>query len=187
MKKRPPFLLFLAVVASSALALTVSAEAPASTPAPIYSLVPREGKGLGTLSAYGGVTTVFAPDAAGVDGIDIPNTDKPEVNLIWTFWRHKQPASDFWPAGPGARSTFTLRAETDTTLVLRIRLRVSDNWTDMTPASPVTLAAGKPVVISLPLASPVPAGSVQVIRVRITSAAPIPALRVTDWSVSEQK
>jgi hypothetical protein len=179
---------FIATVAAClAFAPVAPAQAPEPTLVPSYTLVPREGKGLGTLSAYGGVVTAFAPDAAGVDGIDIPNTGKKEVNLIWTFWRHKQPASEAWPAGPDVRSSFTLLSETGATLSFRVGLRVSGQWTEMIPASELTLDAGKPAVVTLALPASVPVGSVEVVRVQITSPVSIPALRVTDWSIGELK
>lgn len=175
---------FLPALVSAAAALFALAPAAAS---PSYVLVPREDTGIGTLSAYGGVTTVFAVDAAGIDGIEIPDTEKTEINLVWTFWGHKQPPSDFWPVGQRARSTFSLRSETAATLTLRIGLRVAGEWTEMILAPELSLSAGKPALVSLPLPGSLPVGAIEVIRVQITSHRPIPALRITDWSVSEQK
>ncbi len=179
-------LLPVLLAAAAALAALAPA-ASAQSRGPSLKLVPRDGSGLGTLSAYGGVTPVFAADAAGVDGINIPDTDRSEVNLVWTFWSHRRPGSDSWPAGPRARSTFTLRAEAAATLSLRVGLRVSGEWTELVPAPDLTLAAGKPAVVSLPLPDALPAGSVEVVRVQITSRSPIPSLRVTDWTVGTQK
>lgn len=176
-----PALLVLAVAAGLAGTATARAAAPALT------LVPREGTGLGTLSAYGGVASVFSADAAGVDGIDIPDTGKTEVNLIWTFWSHKQPGEASWPVGPRARSTFTLRSATEATLALRMALRVAGEWTEMIPAPDLSLAAGKPATVSLPLPASVPVGKIEVVRVQITSRVPVPALRVTDWTIAEQQ
>lgn len=170
-----------------AAAAVLFAFAPAASAQQTYVLVPRDGTGIGTLSAYGGVTTVFSADAAGADGIDIPDTGKTEVNLIWTFWRHTQPASDAWPVGQRARSTFTLKSGADTSLTLRIGLRVAGEWTELIPAPELALSPGKPAVVSLPLPPSLPVGAVEVVRVQITSHSPIPALRVTDWTVAEQK
>ena len=109
------------------------------------------------------------------------------MNLVWTFWSHRQPSGNSWPIGPRARSTFTLRSETAATLVFRIGLRVSGEWTEMIPAPPLTVTAGKPTPVSLSLPASIPEGSVEVIRIQITSAHSIPSLRVTDWTVGTQK
>jgi hypothetical protein len=183
---RARILTALLATAAALAALTPAASAKAAA-SPAFILVPREGTGLGTVSAYGGVTTAFSADSAGIDCIDIPDTGKTEVNLVWTFWSHRQPHTDSWPAGQRARSTFSLRSETATTLTLRVGLRVAGEWTEMIPAPEISLSAGKPARVSLPLPDALPVGAVEVIRVQITSRSSIPALRVTDWSVREQK
>lgn len=176
----------LLLAAALALSAVAASAAPASS-LRSFVLLPRQDAGLGTVSSYGGVTPVFAADAAGADGINIPDTGKREVNLVWTFWSHRQPSADLWPVGPKARSVFTLRAETAIHLDFRVTVRVAGEWTELLASPSVTLAAGKPAQVSLALPDGIPHGSVEVVRVRMSAEAPLPALRVTDWTIATVK
>src|SRR5690606_14251044 len=115
-----------------------------------HPLIPRTGQGLGTVSAYAGVAPVLAPNDAGHDVITLPGSDKREINLVWTFWRHRLIPDDQWPVGPRARTIFTLRSAADTTLTLRVAVR-SGEWTDLLPGPELKLQAGRPLLVEVPL------------------------------------
>lgn len=149
-----------------------------------HPLIPRTGQGLGTVSAYAGVAPVLAPNDAGHDVITLPGSDKREINLVWTFWRHRLIPDEQWPVGPRARTIFTLRSAADTTLALRVAVR-SGEWTDLLPGPELKLQAGRPMLVEVPLPAAVAPGAIENLRINFTSAAPIPELTVMEWSVGE--
>lgn len=180
----------LALATLAAAPISVAQSSATLAPAPSYTpslvLTPRVGQGLGTVSPYAGVATTLAPDATGTEVITLPAADKREVNLVWTFWSHRQPTSDAWPAGQAARTELTLRATSDITLSPRVGVRAIE-WTKMVPAPDVVLKAGEAVTVVIPLPDSLPAGAVETIRIQFTARENIPELRVTAWSVGTQK
>ncbi|EIP97104.1 endoglucanase [Opitutaceae bacterium TAV1] len=180
LRSRPFSLLPFSAVFAFALCVAVLAFTAAARAGQLV-LLPRDGPGLGTVSAYGGVTPAFAPGEAGRDTIVVPASGKNEVNLVWTFWSHRQPTSDQWPAGQNARTTFTLQSETDATLHPRLLVRTGE-WSAPVPGPPIVLKAGQPAAVELALPETLSPGPVQTLRIIFASREPVPALTVTDWS-----
>jgi hypothetical protein len=171
--------------AALALAQAASADSAASR-APSLTLTPREGQGLGTVSTYAGVVATLASDPAGVDTITLADAGGNEVNLVWTFWSHRQPHTDQWPSGSTARTTLTVLSPADVTLSPKVGLRVSGEWTEMVPGPQITLTAGQPTRLSLPLPGSLPVGAIETVRIQLVARHPIPELKFTHWSVGTQ-
>lgn len=147
------------------------------------TLVPRTGQGLGNVPAYAGLTPVLAPNGAGHESVTVPSSDLREVNVVWSFWRHRMPSPPLWPAGDHAHTVFTLRAAAATSLQPRLSVRVGEVWTDFVPGPRIDLQAGRPALVALPLPADLPQGTVETLRLNFTSTMPIPELILMEWSV----
>lgn len=163
--------LAFALAAFSAASLARAAYAPAVT------FVPDTG--IGMVSEYSSVAPKWGPKNATVV---VPASTSNETNLVWTFWGHTRFDPAEWPAGPAARVSITLVAESTITVRASSFIRAG-NWSAPAEASaPVTLPAGKPVTVLIPLPA-APSEPVEVLRVLLVADENIPALTMTAWSV----
>lgn len=163
---------FLAVVA-----LSLGSIAPvhaAYSPASVF--VPDSG--IGMVSEYASIIPKWGEDNA---TIDIPTSSTNETNLVWTFWGHTRFDPAEWPQGPGARVSVTLVAETSVTVRVSSFVRAG-NWSAPAAGPSVTLPAGKPVTLLVPL-PPAPSEPVEILRILLEAGDTMPALTITQWSV----
>lgn len=149
-----------------------------------FALVPRVGQGLGNVSSYANVTPALAPNDVGHELVTLPAPDKNEVNLVWTFWGHRAPAPDQWPAGPGARTVFTVTSPADITLHTRVAV-LAGTWSKLHPGPVIQLKAGQPTLVELPLPPEPVAAPVERLRLNFVGSGPLPELKFLGWSVGE--
>lgn len=168
---RPP--LRLIVTASISLGCLAAARA-AYAPAAVF--VPDAGVGM--VSEYSSVVPKWGEANATVL---VPTSETNETNLVWTFWGHTRFDPSEWPQGPGARVSVTLVAEASITVRVSSFVRAG-NWSAPSHGVTVTLPAGKPATILVPLPA-APSEPVEVLRILLEASDTVPALTVTQWSV----
>ncbi len=152
---------------------------------PTKTFVPRDGQGEGTVSAYGGATPRFEKNSQGKEVIELPDTGKNEVSLVWTFWNHKRPPADQWPLGPKNRASLTVSSPTAVKLNTELLVRSGD-WSAPVPGPIVSLSAGRPVTVEIPLPSSLPPGAIENIRVVFSAVPKVPALTLSELSIGEE-
>ena len=149
--------------------------------APVISLVP--GTGIGMVSEYASLAPKWGERNATVL---VPASATNEANLVWTFWGHTRPASATWPKGEAVRLSLTIAAEETITLRPAVSLRAGE-WTTPQEAPVITLSAGKPLTVLLPLPRLPYDRPVESIRILLVSDRQVPALVVSAWAVGEQR
>ena len=148
------------------------------------ALVPRVGQGLGTVSPYANVAPVLAPNEVGHELVTLPAPERNEVNLVWTFWGHRAPSPEQWPAGPGARTVFTVTSPSDITLHTRVAV-LAGSWSSLRTGPILQLKAGQPFLAELPLPLEAVSAPVERLRLNFVASVPVPELKFFGWSVGE--
>ena len=177
-----PAMAFLAVVVLAPLS---AAPANGGFYSATQVFVPRDGNGEGTVSAYGGTSPTFEKNAQGTEFVQLPATGKNEANFVWTFWGHRRPAADQWPAGPKHLANVTVTSATDVTLRSQLFVRSSD-WSAPVSGPSVKLVANQPGSIEFPLPASLPTGPIEAVRVVFSAAPRVPALTINEFSVGEK-
>jgi len=147
------------------------------------TLVPRVGNGEGTLSPYGGVTPEFV--ATGKEGqphINIPPTNKNQVDVVWTFWNHKQPKIDQWPTGKAARLQVTVTSADGVSFTPILHV-LSGNWTEPVSGEKISLSPGVPTTLNLPLPDTLSGENIERIRLTLQGSNGTPQLTISKLGV----
>ncbi len=147
------------------------------------TLLPLAGEG--TFSKYADTEPVLEKDARGRDVVRVPTPFANEVNLVWTFWRHKQPPQDQWPAGQKSRAALTLIAAEDYTFRPQLFVKTS-TWSAPVQGPQLTLSAGQPTTIEIPLPPTLPPGPIENVRLVLSAGKAAPVLALTGLSVGEE-
>ena len=183
--------LFHRLVPVSALALFALALLATPARASVFSarvlLVPDTG--LGMASEYAGVAPKWIQAETALAVSTETASPANELNLVWTFWGHTRPAAGALPSGPAARVRLVLQAPRSLPSIRSsILVRSADTWSKPLAGPTVSLPAGRPTELLLPLPA-LPAGgeTLEALRVHLSADEDFSDLTVTAWALGEQE